>query len=84
MTKSEEIEKLIEKATKNLEASKKDVQDEFFDSAVSRAYYAIFYSTEALLLTKDLRFSKHSAVHAAFGEHFAKTGEVDLICTRFY
>jgi len=77
MTKNDEIKKLLEKAVKNLEASKKDIQDGFFDSAVSRAYYAVFYSAEALLLTKDLRFSKHSAVHSAFGEYFAKTSEVE-------
>jgi uncharacterized protein (UPF0332 family) len=36
----------------------------------------MFYVAEALLLGKGLAFSKHSAVHAAFGEQFAKTGLV--------
>ena len=44
--------------------------------AASRAYYAMFYVAEAFLLSKGLAFSKHSAVHAAFGEHFVRTGEV--------
>jgi uncharacterized protein (UPF0332 family) len=44
--------------------------------AASRAYYAMFYIAEAFLLGKGLAFSKHSGVHAAFGEHFAKTGLV--------
>jgi uncharacterized protein (UPF0332 family) len=44
--------------------------------AASRAYYAMFYVAEAFLLGKGLAFSKHSGVHAAFGEHFAKTGIV--------
>jgi len=44
--------------------------------AVSRAYYAMFYVAEALLLGEELSFSKHSAVIAAFGERFAKTGRV--------
>jgi len=77
MTRNDEIKKLLEKANKNLEAARKDIQDGFFDSAVSRAYYAMFYCAEALLLTKELRFSKHSAVHSAFGEYFAKTAEVN-------
>jgi uncharacterized protein (UPF0332 family) len=34
----------------------------------------MFYIAEALLLGKGLAFSKHSGVHAAFGEHFVKTG----------
>ncbi len=34
----------------------------------------MFYVAEALLGEKGLRFKKHGGVHAAFGEHFAKTG----------
>ena len=41
--------------------------------AASRAYYAMFYVAEAFLLEKGLAFSKHSGVHAAFGQHFCKT-----------
>lgn len=48
-----------------------------FGFSVSRAYYAMFYVAEALLLTKRLSFSKHSAVIAAFGEHFAKPQVLD-------
>jgi uncharacterized protein (UPF0332 family) len=44
--------------------------------AVSRAYYAMFYVATALLLGKGLRFKSHSAVIAAFGQHFAMTGLV--------
>jgi uncharacterized protein (UPF0332 family) len=36
----------------------------------------MFYVAEAFLLGKGLAFSKHSGVHAAFGEHFAKAGIV--------
>jgi|1185.fasta_scaffold1398647_1 uncharacterized protein (UPF0332 family) len=43
------------------------------ESAISRAYYAMFYLAEALLAERDLEFKKHAAVHAAFGEHFTKT-----------
>jgi uncharacterized protein (UPF0332 family) len=37
----------------------------------------MFYVAEALLNEKGLHFSKHGNVHAAFGEHFAKTGLFD-------
>lgn len=36
----------------------------------------MFYCAQALLLTKGLNFSKHSAVIAAFGKELAKTGVV--------
>jgi len=45
------------------------------DFAVSRAYYAMFYTAQAFLLGRGLRFSKHSAVIAAFGREFAKDDE---------
>ena len=32
---------------------------------------------EGLLYEKDLRYRKHSAMHAAFGEHFAKGAQLD-------
>jgi len=32
---------------------------------------------KALLNELDLQFNKHSAVHAAFGKHFAKTNLLD-------
>jgi uncharacterized protein (UPF0332 family) len=40
--------------------------------AVSRAYYAMFYCAQAVLLAKQMAFSKHSAVVSAFGAEFAK------------
>jgi len=42
--------------------------------AASRAYYTMFYAAEAALDLEELAFSKHSAVVAAFGRHFAQTG----------
>jgi len=49
-------------------------KNDYFDFAASRAYYTMFYAAEALLLDKGLHFSKHSAVIAAFGQHFEKSG----------
>ena len=66
---------LLAKATRSLAAARKHMQDADYDFACSRAYYAVFYAIEALLLTKNLTFSKHTAVISAFNEHFLKTGE---------
>ena len=65
---------LLRKAEHSIEAAKVMRQNGYFDFAVSRAYYAMFYLAEAFLLEKGLAFSKHSAVHAAFGEHFVRAG----------
>jgi uncharacterized protein (UPF0332 family) len=37
----------------------------------------MFYVAEALLYEQEQSFSKHSAVHAAYGKEFAKTGKLE-------
>jgi uncharacterized protein (UPF0332 family) len=64
---------LLQKAQSSIDAAKLLVSEEFYDFAVSRAYYAMFYIAEAILLDDELNYSKHSAVIAAFGKHFVKT-----------
>ena len=44
---------------------------------MGRAYYAMFHAAQALLRARDLRYRKHSGVHAAFAEHFIKSGVLD-------
>ncbi len=67
----------LEKAQENLSAAELLYEQHYYDIAASRAYYAMFYAAQAALLTKNLTFTKHSAVIAAFGKEFAKTGEID-------
>lgn len=69
-----EQEGLLQKAHRNIRSAKLLLADGDYDTAVSRAYYAMFYIAEALLLSKGLAYSKHSAVIAAFGREFAKAG----------
>ncbi|MEW5803187.1 MAG: HEPN domain-containing protein [bacterium] len=69
-----EVKSLIERAKKYLKSSKMLIEEEDYESSVSRAYYAMFYSVESLLLTKNLSFSSHRGVISAFGEHFIKAG----------
>jgi len=69
-----EIELLIERANKYLKSAEMLFAAEDFESSVSRTYYAMFYSAQAMLLTKSLSFSSHRGVISAFGEHFIKTG----------
>jgi uncharacterized protein (UPF0332 family) len=69
-----EIESLVERARRYLRSAEILLEDGDYDSSVSRTYYAMFYSAQAMLLTKRLSFSSHRAVISAFGEHFVKTG----------
>src|SRR5512142_2354624 len=74
MTQDEQA--ILSKAKENLEAAQLLLDQGFYGIAASRAYYAMFYLAEALLLRKGLHYSSHSAVIAAFGKEFAKTGEL--------
>jgi uncharacterized protein (UPF0332 family) len=65
---------LLAKARRSLRSAEVLLRDGDHDAAVSRAYYAMFYLAEALLLSKNLAFSSHAATIAAFGKEFAKTG----------
>ncbi|MBW1971789.1 MAG: HEPN domain-containing protein [Deltaproteobacteria bacterium] len=69
-----EIKTLLARADRYLRSANLLIKDGDYESAVSRSYYAMFFSAEALLLTKRLSFSSHKAVISAFGEHFIKKG----------
>jgi len=70
---NEDIRSLVNKAKKFLDSSKLLLNANDYDSTVSRIYYAMFFSTEALLLTKNLAAKSHSGLISIFGEHFIKT-----------
>ena len=68
-----EQQALFDKARDSVRAARLLASDGLYDFAVSRAYYAMFYVAQALLLGEALAFSKHSAVISSFGQSFAKT-----------
>jgi len=69
-----EIKDFVEKAEKFMITAKHSLDIGDYDSCVSRCYYAMFFMTEAILLTKNLTASSHKGVITLFGEHFVKTG----------
>lgn len=69
-----EVNELLDKARRSIKTAEKIFKDGEVDFAGSRAYYAMFYVAEALLLERGLAFSSHSAIIANFGKEFAKTG----------
>jgi uncharacterized protein (UPF0332 family) len=71
-----EQQALLHKAQRSLEASQNLIEQGFYEFAVSRAYYAMFYIAEALLDQEGLSFSTHAAVISAFGQYLARSGKV--------
>jgi uncharacterized protein (UPF0332 family) len=72
-----EIQALLTRAQESIDAANDPVAGGFFHFGASRAYYAMFYSCQPLLLSKGQSFSRHSAVIAAFGREFAKPSLLD-------
>lgn len=68
---------LIEKGKESLSVARELLQQGHADFAASRAYYAMFYVAQALLLHIGQSYSKHSMVIAAFGREYTKTGILD-------
>lgn len=68
---------LLGKAERAIQAAQALLDSVGAEFAAGRAYYAMFYTAEALLHERDQRFSKHSGVHAAYGKEFAKSGLLD-------
>jgi uncharacterized protein (UPF0332 family) len=74
----------MEHARQMLEVASHNIADGFFGSAVNRAYYAIFYSANALLSTQGLARGKHSGVLAVFRERFVKSGLIEVEYSDIY
>ena len=72
-----EVEAFLAKAEESLNAAEGLFEDALYGFSASRAYYAMFYAVEALLLARGLSYPKHSAVLAAFGREFVKKGLIE-------
>ena len=68
---------LLEKAKRFIASATLLAEDGDYDSAASRLYYAMFFMAEVLLASRGHTFSSHRAVISAFGQHFAKTNELN-------
>lgn len=70
----EEIKAVIEKSQRAIKSAAREFNAGDYDYACSRAYYAVFYLLEGVLLLDNKRFTKHSAVISVFNKDYVKTG----------
>ncbi|MFZ5909509.1 MAG: HEPN domain-containing protein [Chloroflexota bacterium] len=76
-----EIQHYLNLADESHAAAKVMVDNNFIRFSAAQTYYTMFYLAQAMLLSKGLTFSSHSAVVAAYGREFAKTG---LLAPKFH
>jgi uncharacterized protein (UPF0332 family) len=74
--RNEYIKNRIETAYKTLEAAKVLSENGFWNSAVNRLYYSVFYAVNAILVKHEIIAQSHSGVKSQFSLHFIKTGKL--------
>jgi uncharacterized protein (UPF0332 family) len=67
----------IKSAYKTYEAAKVLAETGFWNSAVNRLYYAVFYAVNALLVKNEIFTGSHTGMRSQFSLHFIKTGKLD-------
>ena len=77
------IEGYIQKAEKKMDVAEKLLKSSDYEDAVSRAYYAVYHATQALLLTEGEKAETHKGVVTLFGLLFVKTGKFDKKMGRY-
>jgi len=72
-----EIELLIGKAKRRLDAAYHLLADAFYEDAVSRAYYSMYFAAKALLLKRNITVKTHRGLLSKFGLEFVDEGVVE-------
>ena len=67
----------IETANNTFQAARILAQNGFWNSAVNRLYYSVFYAASALLVCEEVYTQTHSGMRNQFSRVFIKTGKLD-------
>ncbi|MFO7969947.1 MAG: HEPN domain-containing protein [Candidatus Izemoplasmatales bacterium] len=77
MTKKDYIHYRLDRAYEALEDAKLLAENERWNTAMNRLYYASFYAVIALLIKNGIETQTHDGVRTQFGLQFVKTGIID-------
>jgi uncharacterized protein (UPF0332 family) len=71
---SELVAYRFQRAKEALAEAEVQLQNEFWNLAVNRLYYACFYAVSSLLASKEIYIKTHAGAKTMFGLHFVKPG----------
>jgi len=74
----------MDRAGETLREARLMFESDHLYGAANRIYYACFYATTALLLTRNMASPKHSGVIGLFNKHFIKEGFIPVDMGKFY
>ena len=75
--RNEYVKYRIQSAYKTFDAARVLAENGFWNSAVNRLYYSLFYAVNALLILNEIKTKSHSATKSQFSLLFIKTGRFD-------
>lgn len=73
----EEVTQLLFQAQKKLDAARELSNRGFYDDAVSRSYYSMYFAASALFLSRDIRIKTHKGLISRFGQEFVDDGFIE-------
>ncbi|MBK6619915.1 MAG: HEPN domain-containing protein [Saprospirales bacterium] len=76
-SKEELVRHRIERARESLQDAEYLLQEERWNGAANRMYYACFYVVSAYMAFKGLTAATHSGLKSAFNQELIKTGRID-------
>lgn len=80
----DEVKSLLNESLEKLKTAEILFENERYDDAISRAYYAMFYSAKALLTEKNIYPKTHKGVKNQFGLEFVKNSNFNPAIFKFF
>lgn len=82
--RKELVDYRIRRALETLGEVNLHIENELWNTAINRLYYACYYAVIALLISKGIKTQTHAGVRQMFGLHFMKTGLIDKESGSFF
>jgi len=73
----EQIAAEVREGRESLRASRVLIDHDLYSDGVSKAYFAMFHLSQAILLSRKIETRKHSQLIGAFHHQFRKSGEIE-------
>ncbi|MCF8372771.1 MAG: HEPN domain-containing protein [Bacteroidales bacterium] len=74
----------LQRAKETILEVRTHIENEFWNTAINRMYYACFYAVGALLVKNGIETSSHTGTRQKFGQLFVKTGLVDRTLAKHF
>jgi uncharacterized protein (UPF0332 family) len=74
----------LENAHKTLNEIPIHIENELWNTAINRLYYACFYAVTALLVSNEIETQSHAGVRRMLALHFTKEGKLSIKWSKFY